>query len=149
MKYVSEKTNKVYDTVEDLEKAEAEFEAAEAKKKEAAAAKKAEACKVEDAFKALNAAKKDYNDVRADAKEAYAKAVAEAQRAYDAAINPAIEKLNAADKRYDDALAEFKKNHPEGFHLTLKDGDNVAEIRETRDHFDDATRSFLKTLLNF
>lgn len=144
MKYISEKTNKVYDTVEDLNKAEAEFDAAEAKKKEVSAAKKAEANKVEDAFKALNAAKKEYNDVRRAAKAAYAKAVAEAQKAYDAALNPAIEKLNAADKVYNDALTEFKKNHPEGFHLTLKDGDNVAEIRETHDSFDD----ILKFLLN-
>lgn len=143
MKYVSEKTNKIYNTEEDLKKAEADFDAAEAKKREASLAKKAEATKVEDAFKALNAAKKEYNDRHAAAREAYAKAVADAKKAYDEAINPEIEKLNAADEAYNGALAEFKKNHPEGFHLTLKDGDNVAEIRETHDYFGDALKFLL------
>lgn len=58
MKYYSEKLNKVYNTIEDLEVAEKEFEARNlevetAKKERAAAAKD-----VEDAYKAANEARK-------------------------------------------------------------------------------------------
>lgn len=74
MRYVSDVTNRVYDSIEALEAAEAEVRAAEEKRKaelEAASKKKQElkeqrearAKEVEDALKAANEAEKKANDL--------------------------------------------------------------------------------------
>lgn len=64
MKYYSEKLNKVFDTVDALEKAEAELEAKNAEKKKKAEARATRAKEVEDAYKTyrtlLDAFCKDY-----------------------------------------------------------------------------------------
>lgn len=64
MKYYSEKLNKVFETVDALEKAEAELEAKNAEKKKKAEARAIRAKEVEDAYKnyrtLLDAFCKDY-----------------------------------------------------------------------------------------
>lgn len=69
MKYLSEKLNKAFDTVEDLEKAEKEFAEKEAEKTKLVEVKKTRAKEVEDAYV-------EYQNVK---EEAYNK-IAEAEK---------------------------------------------------------------------
>lgn len=129
MKYVSELKeleNKKFDSVEELEKAEAEVKATLAKKEEAAALRKAEAVKVEDAFKARNTARQIYNARALELRKAYNDALKKARDEFEAGLEEATKELKAKEVEYDAALSEFIKKHPEGYHLTLKDGDNVS-----------------------
>lgn len=62
MKYYSDKTKKLYDKQEELEKAEREYYAKEAENKRLADVKRARAKEIEDARKAMNDATKVYLD---------------------------------------------------------------------------------------
>lgn len=129
MKFYSETLNKMFDTPEALNEAELEAKKAAIAKEEAAKAKKADAAVVEDAFKKLNAAKKAFNENFTELRKAYAKDLAELKKVFDEAVKEETDKLSEADKMYSEALAEFTKNHPEGYHMTLKDGDHVVTLR--------------------
>ena len=74
MKYFSDKTKKVYETVEDLENAEVEFDKAHAAEIEAANKKKARAEEIEAAYKELQTAREVYDQEVADAFAKYDKA---------------------------------------------------------------------------
>jgi phage-related protein len=125
MKFYSEVTKKLYESEEELKTAEAAVAAENAKKAEIASAKKADALKVEEAFKAVNAAKREYNVKVIAARKAYNETIAVAKKAFEDAVTDAAGLKTAAEETYDKALKEFIKKHPEGYHLTLKDGDNV------------------------
>jgi len=129
--FLSEKLNKYFESELDCVKAEKELEEAEAKKRELANAKKAEAAKVEDAFKKLNAAKKNLNEVAEAAGKAYVAAVREAKKIYDAAFANANKSKEEAEAEFNKQLEIFNKAHPEGFHLTLRDGDVVKTYSTT------------------
>ena len=133
MKFYSEKLNKLFDTEKDLVVAEKELADKEAAKADAAKAKKADALKVEDAFKARNAARREYNSKVMDARKAYNTALVEAKKAFDAAINDATVTKDKAEEVYNSALKEFTDKHPEGYHMTLKDGDNVITLSRAND----------------
>lgn len=133
MKFYSEKLNKLFDTEKDLVVAEKELADKEAAKADAAKAKKADALKVEDAFKARNAARREYNSKVMDARKAYNTALVEAKKAFDAAINDATATKDKAEEVYNSALKEFTDKHPEGYHMTLKDGDNVITLSRSSD----------------
>ena len=47
---------------------------------------------------------------------------------FDKAVAVETEKLSTAEKAYTTALSEFTKNHPEGYHMTLRDGDHVVTL---------------------
>ena len=126
MKFYSEVTKKLYDSEKELAAAEKAVADAEIKKAEAAKAKKADAAKVEEAFKANNAAKREYNTKVIAARKMYNESIAAAKKAFDAAVTDAATTLNTAEEVYDKVLKDFIAKHPEGYHLTLKDGDNVA-----------------------
>lgn len=128
MKFYSEKLNKLFETEKELIAAEKELADKEAKKAEAAKEKKAEALKVEEAFKARNAARRTYNDRIVEAKKVYNTILEEAKKAFNDAVTAATKEKDAAEKIYDAALKEFTTKHPEGYHMTLKDGDNVVTI---------------------
>lgn len=63
MKFYSDKTKKVYDTVELLEAAEQEYDEAHAAELRKAEERKADAEAIEAAYKAAVAAQKHYNDL--------------------------------------------------------------------------------------
>jgi len=128
MKYYSEKLDKIFETEKELEAAEKEHAEAEAKKAEAKELVKKESEKVNDAFKALNTAKRNYNKTVIEARKVYNKAVIDARDVYALAIDGAEKARIAAEKAYDEALKNFQSKHPEGYRLTLKDGDNVVTI---------------------
>ena len=83
---------------------------------------------MEEAFKANNAARREYNAKVLAARKAYNEAVAAAKKAFDAAVSDASNAKDAAEKHYDKMLKEFTEKHAEGYHLTLRDGDNVMTI---------------------
>ena len=133
MKYYSEKLNKLFDTEKDLKAAEKEVADKETKKAELAQAKKADAAKVEEAFKARNAARREYNTKVMDARKAYNSALLEAKKAFEDAITEATNAKDKAEEIYNVALKEFTDKHPEGYHMTLKDGDNVTTLSRSSD----------------
>lgn len=146
MKYYSEILNKNYDSVEELEKAEAEHKAELAKKEEAKALVKKESSEVEDAFKARNAARKAYNEKLVEARKTYNEALRKAKDEFEASLKESTETLEKAEADYDTRLKAFQKAHPEGYHITLKDGDNVVtytsnpgeyQVRSIDKEFDD------------
>ena len=128
MKFYSEKLDKLFDTEKALVEAELAAKKAAEEKAKKAEAKKAEAKVVEDAFKAHNAAKKAYNENVIARRKKYAEDLAALKAAFEADVEVEAKKLDAAAKAYDDALSEFTKKHKEGFHMTLKDGDNVVNL---------------------
>lgn len=133
MKYYSELTKQLYETEKEAIAAEKKLEAEKAEAAKKASAKKAEANKVEEAFKARNAARREYNTKVMDARKAYNTALVEAKKAFDAAINDATATKDKAEEVYNSALKEFTDKHPEGYHMTLKDGDNVTTLSRSSD----------------
>ncbi len=63
MKFYSEKTEKLYDSEEELKQAESQLEEAQKKEEEKKQARAARAKEVEDAFKAASEAQKKANDL--------------------------------------------------------------------------------------
>ncbi len=127
--FYSRVLDKPFDTLEELRKAEQEFLAVEEAKKRAAEARKNKAAVVEKAFKELNAAKLVYNEEVTALYSELAKNIEAAKVAYNEGIKKSNEKLDTAQVTYNEALNKFIEEHPEGYHLTLKDGDNVVTIR--------------------
>ena len=125
--FYSKVLSRVFDTVEELESAEAEHAAELKAKEEAAAIKKAEATKVEDAFKARNAAAVEYNTRVMAARKEYNDAIAAASEAFNLAVAEATKDKENAEASYNAALKEFTEKH-ESYHMTLRDGDNVMTI---------------------
>ena len=152
MKYYSEKLNKLFDTEEDLKSAEKIVAEKEAAKIEAAKNKKADAQVVEDAFKARNAARREFNEKAVVLRKAYNDAVIEAKKNFDEGLAEATKAKDESENAYNEALKEFTNKHPEGYHMTLKDGDNVITLSSSRDKdLDRITKEysdFLDSLLN-
>lgn len=139
MKYVSELKeleNKKFDTIEDLEKAEAEVKAAADKRAKEALVRKEDAGKVEAAFKERNAARKEYNESLNSLRKAYSEAIAKARDEFNAGLNTEGKKLEAKEQAFQTALDEFYKTHG-NYHLTLKDDDNEITIVRTGDEFEE------------
>lgn len=127
--YYSRVLKKPFDTLEELRKEEQEFLVAEEAKRQAAEARKQKASTVETAFKALNAAKHQYNEEVTAAYSELVKNIDAAKQLYQSVVNQSNAKLDKAQTTYNEALNVFIEEHPEGYHLTLKDGDNVVTIR--------------------
>ena len=153
MKYYSEITKKIYDTEKDLKAAEKEVADREAKKAEAAKNKKADAAKVEEAFKVRNAARRAYNEAIVQLKKDYNTAIMEAKKTFDEAVAEAVKVKDAAEDSYNKALKEFTDKHSEGYHVTLKDGDNVVTLSSSSDKVSDGIfkeyNNLLDSLLKF
>jgi galactokinase len=121
--YYSRVLNKPFDSVEELKLAEADYYAELKAKEDKAAVKKADAKKVEDAFRALNAARKTYKEDLTTLTNEYSESMANLKKAYELGTADIREKLSAAENAYKAALKEFTNAYPEGYHVTLRDGD--------------------------
>ena len=121
--FYSRLLGKPFDTVEELAAAEAAYYDKLRAKDEKAAAKKADAQKVEDAFKALNAARRDYKDKLNQLTEEFSEALSDLKKAYELGKADLHNQLAAAEQAYKDAIKTFGDKYPEGYHMTLKDGD--------------------------
>ena len=129
--------------LEDAEKADAEEKA---KKEEAKLVVKKESSEVEDAFKARNAARKAYNEKLVEARKTYNAVLRKAKDEFEASLKESTEALEKAEADYDNKLKAFQKAHPEGYRLSLKDGDNVVtytsnpieyQVKDISKEFDD------------
>ena len=125
MKYYSDTLDKLFETEKDLKDAEKADAEEKAKKEEAKLAVKKESSEVEDAFKARNTARKAYNEKLVEARKTYNAALRKAKDEFEADLKESTEALEKAETDYDNKLKAFQKAHPEGYRLSLKDGDNV------------------------
>jgi uncharacterized protein YihD (DUF1040 family) len=120
--YYSRILEKPFDSIEELKAAEAAHYAEQRAKEDKAAAKKADAKKVDDAFKALNAARKKYKEDLTALTRTYNESLATIEEAFKMGKNDYLKKLSLAEETYQKALKEFTDKY-ESYHLTLKDGD--------------------------
>lgn len=120
--YYSTVLKEPFESVEKLAEAEEAYYAKQKAKEDAAAQKKADAQKVEDAFKALNLARKAYKDDTTTLTKEYAESLDNLKKAYDLGIKDIKGKLATAEESYKAALKEFTDKY-DTYHLSLKDGD--------------------------
>jgi chromosome segregation ATPase len=120
--YFSKLLKEPFDTLEELKEAEEAFYAQQKLKEDAAAQKKADAKVVEDAFKALNTARREYKEKLAQLTSEYAESLENLKNAFDLGQKDIHNTLAAAEEVYKNALNEFTKKY-ENYHMTLKDGD--------------------------
>ena len=131
MKYVSDMKEleaKKFATPEELKAAEEAVLSKHKAEQNKQVERKEDASKVEAAFASRNAARAEYNASVLEAGKVYNKAMLAARDAYAAATKSASVKLTEAEGAYAEALDEFTAKHPEGYHMTLHDGDNVTTI---------------------
>jgi phage-related protein len=128
MKFYSDLTKQLYETEDELLAAEKAQIEATSKKEAAAKEKKEDAKKVEDAFKARNAARTEFNKKVLEARKEYSEALASAKKSFNDAISNATKDKDTAEKEFNSELKAFNEKHKEGFHITLKDGDNVLTL---------------------
>lgn len=121
--YYSKVLKEPFNTMAELAEAEEAYYAKLKEKEERATQKKAEAQKVEDAFKALNTARKTYKEEITALTKEYAGALETLKKSFELGQKDIKEKLANAEETYSKALKEFSARYPEGFHITLKDGD--------------------------
>lgn len=130
MKYVSELkelNGKVFDTVEALEKAEADVNKEIAKKQELVAKRKADAAIVDEAIKNEVEVKRDVRERRNKLAKEYMEEKRKLDKKYftdNEALNQEIEE---AGKKVTEALQNFCKEHPEGYHSTIKFDDGSTQ----------------------
>jgi chromosome segregation ATPase len=121
--FYSRVLEKPFDSVEELTKAEAaHFEKLKAKE-DKVAQKKADATKVEEAFKALNTARRTYKEKLSQLTKEYSDELTHLKDAFELGKKDIHNKLAEAETTYSEALKAFTIKYPEGYHLTLKDGD--------------------------
>lgn len=121
--FYSKMLNKPFDSLSELMAAEEAYTNELKAKEDKAAQKKADAQKVEDTFKALNAARKTYKEELTQLTKEYAEALENLKKAFELGKKDIHDTLAAAEDAYAKALKEFTAAHPEGYHITLKDGD--------------------------
>ena len=121
--YYSKVLKEPFDTIEELAKAEEAYYAKLKAKEAKSAAKKADAMKVEEAFKNLNAARRSYKEDLTELTKQYSNELTEIKKTFEYARDNIKADLANAEEAYSKALKEFTDAHPEGYHVTLKDGD--------------------------
>lgn len=129
--FYSNVLNKPFTSVEELEKAENVYFAEQKAKEDKAFKKKEDAKKVEDAFKALNAARKEYKENLNQLTTEYSEALTNLKNAFDLGKKDITSKLSAAEDTYAKALKEFTDKY-ESYHLSLKDSDFETTISSSR-----------------
>ena len=121
--FYSKVLHKPFDSLSELKAAEDAYYAELKAKEEKVSQKKADAQKVEEAFKALNAARKVYKEDLTQLTTEYSEALANLKKAFDLGKKDIHNHLAKAEDAYAKALKEFTAAHPEGYHVTLRDGD--------------------------
>ena len=121
--YFSRVLNKPFDTIEELKEAEQTYYDKLKAKEDAANQKKLDAQKVEEALKALNAARKTYKEELTQLTTEYSEELINLKKAYDLGKADIRSNLATAEDAYETALKNFTTKYPEGYHQTIKDGD--------------------------
>jgi hypothetical protein len=121
--YYSKVLKEPFDSIEELKDAEEAYFAKQKAKEDKAAAKKADALKVEEAFKGLNAARKLYKSELLAITNLYRENLTKLKDSFEKDKAAVQLRLAEAEEIYNTALKTFSEKYPEGFHITLKDGD--------------------------
>lgn len=121
--YYSRVLQKPFDSINELKEAEAAFYAEQKAKEDKATQKKADASKVEEAFKAMNQARKDYKENILKLTDLYQQDLKTLKENFENDRTRIQNTLADAETQYSEALKAFTDKYPEGYHLTLKDGD--------------------------
>jgi predicted nucleic acid-binding Zn-ribbon protein len=121
--YYSRVLKEPFDSIDELKEAEEAYYAKLKAKEDKAATKKADALKVEEAFKALNAARKTFKNNLDTLTSEYRESLTELKESFEEAKKAVYDDLAAAETNYSKELKAFTEKYPEGYHLTLKDGD--------------------------
>lgn len=125
--FYSKLLKKPFDSLKELQEAEAAYKAERQAKEDAAAAKKADADVVETAFKELNATRKAFTEQYTALNKNYTAALTELRTDYEKDRKALYEALAAAEEKYNASLKAFTDKYG-NFHLTLKDGDHQMTI---------------------
>ena len=120
--YYSRVLNEPFTTVEELKEAEEAYYAKLKAKEDKAAQKKADATAVEEAYKALNEARKNYKDALNALTKEYSEALVNLKKTYEAGRVDIKTALANAEEAYANALKAFTDKYDQ-YHITLKDGD--------------------------
>lgn len=120
--FYSNVLKKPFERLDDLKKAEYVYFEEQKAKEDKAAKKKADAQKVEDAFKALNAARKAYKEDLTQLTKEYAEELENLKKAFELGKKDITLRLTTAEDAYSKALKEFTDRY-DTYHLSLKDGD--------------------------
>ena len=120
--FYSKILQKPFDSLSELMAAEKLYQDEQKAKEEKVSQKKADAKKVEDAFKALNAARKVYKEDLSQLTKEYSEELENLKKAFELGKKDIHDKLGEAEDAYAKALKEFTDKYSQ-FHLTLKDGD--------------------------
>jgi chromosome segregation ATPase len=121
--FYSRVLEKPFDSIDELCAAEQDYFDKLKAKEDKAAQKKADATAVEDAFKALNAARKTYRENLSQLTTEYSESLDNLKKAFELGRADIQNTLAKAEDTYSKALKDFTNKYPEGYHLTLKDGD--------------------------
>ena len=129
-----------FDSIEELKEAEEAYYAKQKAKEDKIAQKRADAQKVEDAFKALNAARKTFKEELTTLTEEYRDNLNKLKELFEKEKAEIHEDLAVHEEAYSAALKEFTDKYPEGFHLTLKDGDFETTLSRTTSNSEGAKK---------
>ena len=121
--YYSRVLKKPFDSLRELKDAEATYYTELKVKEDKAATKKADALKVEEAFKALNTTRRVYKETLLKLTEAYSADLVKLKEDFESKRKEIQEILAQAEDTYSKSIKAFTEKYPEGYHLTLKDGD--------------------------
>lgn len=121
--YYSKVLKEPFSSISELREAEEAHYAKIKAKEDKAAQKKTDAAKVEEAFKSLNAARKRYKEELVAITAKYTEDLKKLKADFEDAKAVSQNILAAAEDTYAMALKTFTEKYPEGYHLTLKDGD--------------------------
>ena len=120
--YYSKVLKEPFNSIDELMEAEEAYYAKLKAKEDKAAEKKADATKVEEAFKKLNAARKSYKDNLNEATQIYSKGLLDLKEGYEKTCKTIKDTFAAAEADYKNALKAFTDKY-DSYHLSLKDGD--------------------------
>lgn len=121
--YYSRLLKEPFDSVEELQLAEEAYYAKLKAKEAKAATKKADADKVQDAFVNLNAARRSYKEDLTNLATKYSEDLVALKKAFESSRDRIRKNLADAEETYAAAIRAFTEKYPEGYHITLKDGD--------------------------
>lgn len=136
--FYSKVLNKPFDSLSELKAAEETYYKEQKAKEDKAAEKKADAKKVEDAFKALNAARKTFKEDLTQLTTEYTEALTDLKKAYETGKADIHNTLAKAEDAYENALKEFTNKYDQ-YHLSLKDGDFETTISGSKVTSTDST----------
>ena len=135
--YYSKVLKEPFNSIEELMEAEEAYYAKLKAKEDKAAEKKADATKVEEAFKKLNAARKAYKDDLNEVTKVYSEGLVALKAKFEESCKAVKDTLAAAEADYKNALKAFTEKY-EQFHICLKDGDFETTISSQTSNTDNA-----------